>query len=296
MQPVSKVLIFGSNGQDGYYLRELLKRKNINHIGVSRGNSDIKGDVSDYDFVYKQIFQYKPTHIFHFAANSTTRHEAIFDNHLSISTGTLNILESVRLLCPDIKVFISGSAMQFKNNGTPIDENTPFDASSPYSVARIQSVYAARYYRTKFCLKVYVGYFFHHDSPLRTEKHVNQKIVIAVKRINSGSKEKLKLRNIEFKKEFNYAADLVEAAWILINQNSVFEAVIGSGKAFSIRDWLECCFNEVEKRWQDYVQVESNFVDENKVLVSKPTLIKSLGWEPQVNFTQLVDIMMNNNN
>ena len=154
MQPVSKVLIFGSNGQDGYYLRELLTRKNINHIGISRGNSDIKGDVSDYDFVYKQIFQYKPTHIFNFAANSTTRHEAIFDNHLSISTGTLNILESVRLLCPDIKVFISGSAMQFKNNGTPIDENTPFDASSPYSVERIQSVYAARYYRTKFCLKV----------------------------------------------------------------------------------------------------------------------------------------------
>ena len=296
MQPVSKVLIFGSNGQDGYYLRELLTRKNINHIGISRGNSDIKGDVSDYDFVYKQIFQYKPTHIFHFAANSTTRHEAIFDNHLSISTGTLNILESVRLLCPDIKVFISGSAMQFKNNGTPIDENTPFDASSPYSVARIQSVYAARYYRTKFCLKVYVGYFFHHDSPLRTEQHVNQKIAMAVKRINSGSKEKLKLRNIEFKKEFNYAADLVEAAWILINQNSVFEAVIGNGKAFSIRDWLECCFSEVEKRWQDYVQVESNFVDENKVLLSKPTLIKSLGWEPRVNFTQLVDIMMNNNN
>src|SRR5277367_2342099 len=108
--------------------------------------------------------------------------------------------------------------MQFKNEGLPIDELTPFEASSPYSVSRIQSVYAARYYRSVFGLEVYTGYFFNHDSPLRAENHVNQKIAAAVKRIGAGSNEKLYLGNINVRKEFNYAGELVEAVWILVNQ------------------------------------------------------------------------------
>ena len=170
------VIVFGASGQDGYYLNELLQKQNINVIKVSRKIGDLIGNIADYSFVESIIKEYQPKYIFHFAANSTTHHRALFENHESISTGTLNVLEAVRLHCPATKVFLSGSAMQFKNEGFPISEQTPFEASSPYSVARIQSVYAARYYRDKFGLKVYVGYFFNHDSPLRTEQHVNQKI------------------------------------------------------------------------------------------------------------------------
>jgi GDPmannose 4,6-dehydratase len=290
-----KAIIIGSNGQDGFYLSKLLNRENIEFLCISRNGTDIKGDVSDYNFIKDQIKSYQPNFIFLFAAKSTTRHEALFENHQTICTGTLNVLEAIRIYCSSAKVFLSGSAMQFKNNGLPIDEQTPFDASSPYSVARIQSVYAARYYRKAFGLQIYFGYFFNHDSPFRTEQHVNQKIIKAVKRIAAGSSEKLGLGNIDVKKEFNYAADIVEAIWILINQNEIFEAVLGSGKAYSIREWLEYCFYKIDKNWQDYVVIRQDYIPEYKILVSNPKRIRKLGWKGKVNFEQLADIMFEQN-
>lgn len=287
-----RAIIFGSTGQDGFYLTRLLEYNNYQVIGIDKREGMRRGDVSDYGFVEETIKSFQPNYVFHFAAISSTQHYALFENHKTISTGTLNILESVRLYCPDAKVFLAGSAMQFKNDGLPIDELTPFDASSPYAVARIQSVYAARYYRNKFCLKVYVGYFFNHDSPLRTEQHVNQMIVKAVKRIANGSNEKLVLGDIYVKKEFNYAADVVDAVWIFVNQNRIFEAVIGSGEAYSIKDWLEYCFNKINKKWEDFVIINQEYVPEYKLLVSYPVLIKKLGWKVKVSFTELADIML----
>jgi len=288
-----KAIIFGANGQDGQYLSQLLQNKKIKVIGVSRsGKQWTKGDVADLHFVESLIKQHNPDYIFHFAAISTTKHSALFDNHKAISTGTLNILESVKKHCPKCKVFLSGSALQFKNKGLPIDEKTPFEANNPYSVARIQSVYAGRYYRNVFGLQVYVGYFFNHDSPLRGEQHVNQKIALSIKRIINGSNEKLELGNIDVKKEFNFAGDIVEAVWILVNQNIVYEAVIGSGKAYSIKNWLEYCFKKTNKKWQDFVTKKKDFVADYKILVSNPKLIKSIGWRPKVDFFKLADLMM----
>lgn len=287
------VLIFGANGQDGYYLNNLLQAKGFNVVKISRRNADVCGDVSDFVFVSALIQRYLPSYIFHLAANSTTQHYALFENHLSISTGTLNILESAKLHCSKAKIFISGSAMQFKNSGMPIDEQTTFEASSPYSIARIQSVYAARYYRKAFGLKVYVGYFFNHDSPLRTEKHINQKIAKAAQRIVNGSKESLKLGNVDVQKEFSYAGDIVEAIWLLINQDNVFEAVIGSGKAYKIKDWVECCFGHFKLDWEDFVVLEENFVPEYTILISNPQLMMGLGWQPKVDIAQLANMMIN---
>lgn len=290
-----KAIIFGVNGQDGYYLTELLTLNKVEVIGVSPFDGVwIKGDVADFAFVEALIKSHQPEYIFHFAANSTTHHSALFDNHKAISTGTLNILESVKNHCSSAKVFLSESAMQFKNEGLPIDEKTPFAASSAYSVVRIQSVYAGRYYRDVFGLQVYAGYFFNHDSPLRTERHVNQKIAATVKRIANGSKESLELGNIDVQKEFNYAGDIVEAVWLLVNQTAVFEAVIGSGKAYSLKDWADYCFKKVNKKWQDFVIIKKDFVPEYKILVSNPQLIKSIGWQPKIDFYQLADLMINN--
>jgi len=292
MERAVTAIVFGHNGQDGQYLCQLLKREGINVIGISRSGGGLVGDVSDYVFVKSQIEQHQPKYIFHLAAKSTTHHSALFENHQTICTGTLNILEAVRLNNPEAKVFLSGSAMQFKNEGVPIDEQTAFDASSAYSVARIQSVYAARYYRQRFNLKVYIGYFFNHDSPYRTEQHVNQKIAQAVIRIANGSDEKLELGNIDVKKEFNYAGDIIEAVWLLVNQNSVFEAVIGSGSAYSIKQWLEYCFKKIGKRWEDYVVLKKDFVSEYRLLVSNPETIKSIGWRKKLSFNQLADSMI----
>ena len=141
-------LIFGSAGQDGYYLSQLLQKNQINVIGISRGSGEVIGSVSDYQLVHDLVKNHKPEYIFHLAANSTTNHDVLFENHETISTGTLNILESVRLYSPKTKVFLSGSGLQFLNTGQPINEKTPFNASNAYAVSRIQSVYAARYFRS----------------------------------------------------------------------------------------------------------------------------------------------------
>lgn len=290
---MTSAIIFGITGQDGFYLNVLLKKLQIEVIGVARSSGSwLQGDVADFAFVSKLIKKHQPDYVFHLAANSTTRHEALFENHVTISTGTLNILESVRLSCPTAKVFLSGSALQFKNEGLPIDEQTVFAAQSPYAVSRIQSVYAARYYRQAYNLKVYVGYFFNHDSVLRTEQYVNQKIVAAVNRIAKGSTEKLVLGNIDVKKEFNYAGDIVEAIWKLVNQDLQFEAVIGCGQAYSIRDWVEYCFKKINKTWTDYTIEEQNYIPEYKILVSNPKLIKALGWQPKVTMYDLADKML----
>jgi len=288
-----KALIFGANGQDGRFLSALLESKfKAKVLGVSRSGGSVRGDVGDSTFVASVIREYEPELIFHLAAESSTRHEALFENHSAISTGTLNILESVRRYAPSAKVFLSGSAMQFRNEGLPIDEQTPFEASSPYSIARIQSVYAARYFRKAFGMRIYVGFFFNHDSQFRSERHVNQKIVAAAHRIAGGSTEKLVLGNIQVRKEFNYAADMVDAGMTLIGQENVFEAVIGSGKAHTIEEWVDYCFSKVGLDWRKSVEQEKNYVPEYQTLVSDPSLIRRLGWAPQVDLAGLADIMM----
>ena len=288
-----KAIIFGINGQDGYYLRQLLLNNNIEVIGVSRSNNLwLNGDISNTKLVEDLIKKHKPEFIFHFAAISTTQHKAVLENHNAISLGTLNILESVKNYSPKSRVFLSGSAMQFENKGVPINEQTPFKGSSLYSVARIQSVYAARYYRDGFGLKIYIGYFFNHDSPLRSDSHVNKMIASAVKRIAMGSNERLELGNINVCKEFSFAGDVVKAVWQLVNQDIIFETVIGSGAAYSIKEWTECCFEKINKNWENFVDVKTNFTPDYMILVSEPTLIHSMGWEPEVDFNQMVDIMM----
>jgi GDPmannose 4,6-dehydratase len=286
-----KAVIFGANGQDSFYLRPLLESHNIETIGVARSGEGVIGDVSDLQFVEKIIKKEQPNYIFHLAANSTMRHEALFDNHAAISTGTINILEAVYRHSKQSKVFLSGSAMQFENRGTPIDEHTQFAPLNAYAVSRIHSVYAGRYYRS-LGIKVYVGYFFNHDSPRRTERHVNQEIVLAVKRIASGSNEKLAVGDRTVKKEFNFAGDIMEAVWCLVNQDTVFEAVLGSGKAYSIEDWISLCFGVVNLDWRDYVTAKENFRSEYRILVSDPKLIKSLGWQPKMDIKELAELMM----
>jgi len=290
---LKRALIFGANGQDGYYLNKLLQLNNIEVISISRKSGSIIGDVADSEFVENIIKDRQPSYVFHFAANSTTKHTALLENHATISSGTLNILEAVKKHSPYAKVFISGSAMQFKNDGNPISEKTPFESSSAYSAERIYSVYLSRYYREKFNLKTYVGYLFNHDSPFRTENHINQKIVMSAINIAKGSQEKLMIGNIDVKKEFNYAGDIVTAIWKLVSQNDVNEMIIGSGVAYDIRLWLEYCFNKMGLKWQEHTIQDEKFITDYKLLVSDPKLLMSIGWKPTKNIFELADIMLN---
>ncbi len=287
-----KAIIFGINGQDGYYLNEICQMKHIDVIGISRSQGNwIQGDVSNFNFVENFIKKEIPDYIIHVAANSTTKHDALFENHETISTGTLNILEAVKRHSPESRVFITGSGVQFENNGRPISETDNFEAKSPYSVARIQSVYAARYFRS-LGIRVYVGYLFHHESPLRHGSHVSKIITNTVKRIANGSDEKITLGDISVKKEWAYAGDIAEGIFSLIRQDKIFEACIGTGKAYSIQDWLEICFDSINKNWQEFVNIRESFVPEYKILVSDPSIINSTGWQPKISFENLSDMML----
>ena len=288
-----KALIFGGNGQDGYYLTRLCQKHNIQPIPISRSTPSHQGDVSNFQEVEQLVKHNTPDYIFHIAANSTTRHDAIFDNHATISTGTLNILETVYKYSPQTKVFITGSGLQFENKGEAITENAQFIANSPYSIARIHSVYAARYYRS-LGLKTYVGYLFHHESSLRKPNHMSKKIVLAAQRIANGSQEVIEIGDINVQKEWTFAGDVAEGIFTLIKQDNIYEAVIGSGITYSIENWLEKCFSLIGKNWQQYVKLIEGFSSEYQCLVCQPTTIKSLGWSPVVTFSDLSIMMMNN--
>jgi len=284
-------LIFGANGQDGFYLSELLHQQGYKVIGVSRSGGFLQTDINDFKAVSILINEYKPEFIFHLAANSTTRHDVIFENHSTISTGTLNILEAVKQYSNNSKVFISGSGLQFVNNNLPIKETDAFEARDAYSVSRIHSVYAARYYR-RLGLKVYVGYFFNHDSPRRTDRHMAMKIASFALKVSKGSTEKLEIGDINTIKEWTYAGDVVKGVWTLVNQDKIFEANIGSGIGYSIKDWLDVCFQLIGKNWHDYIFEKNDFVAEYKQLVSDSSLIFSLGWKPEVSLNQLAQKML----
>lgn len=284
-------IIFGANGQDGHYLSELLQQNDCKVVAVSRHGNYIHADVADYSSVSELVKQYKPDFIFHLAAHSTTKHEALFENHHTIAGGTLNILEAVKNFSSHTKVFICGSGLQFRNEDKPIKETDPFEARDAYSISRIQSVFAARYFRT-LGIKVYVGYFFNHDSPLRSENHMTKKISEAAKRIANGSKEKLEIGDVSVIKEYGFAGDIVKGIWKLINQEGIFEANISTGRGYSIEDWLHQCFTLINKNWKDHVVIKKDFVPEYRQLVSDPSLIFSLGWKPEVSFEQLAKMMM----
>ena len=286
-----KALVLGANGQDGPYLIEALRARGIEATGFSRSGPWSPLDVADREAVAAVVSSTRPDYVFQLAARSTTRHEALFENHAAISTGCLNVLEAVRAHAPGARVFIAGSAVQFRNVGEPIDEDAPFEASSAYAVARIQSVYAARYFRS-LGVKAYVGYLFHHDSPRRGAGHLSAIIAQAARRIAGGSGETLEIGDPSVVKEWTFAGDAMEAAVTLASQDDVFEAVIGTGEGHSVEEWLQTCFSRVNLAWRDHARIKSGFRAEYPRLVSRPVRLRALGWRPRVGFDELASMMM----
>ena len=286
------VLIFGAGGQDGFYLKRQCEEKGYQAVGVSRSGDWLHGNVADYSRVEELIKTCKPEYVFHLAACSSTGHEALFDNHEAISTGSINILEAVYRHSRHTRVFITGSGLQFENAGKPISERHRFDPNSPYAVSRIHSAYAARYFRS-LGIQAYVGYLFHHESPLRKPPHVGRIIVSAAQRAAQGSQDKLQIGNISVEKEWSFSGDIVSGMLTLVEQDRVYEAVIGSGKAYTIEKWLELCFGFVGRQWQDHVSIDEAYRPEYARLVSDPSTMFSMGWSPKVGMEELASMMMN---
>jgi GDPmannose 4,6-dehydratase len=289
---MQKAIIFGAGGQDGIYMAELCVKNNIQPIKISRhATADYNASVADKDFVNALVKKEQPDYIFHLAANSTTRYDALFENHETISSGTLYILDAVKHHSPHTKVLITGSGVQFKNTGNPISENTEFEAGNAYAIARIQSVYAARFFRS-LGIKTYVAYLFHHESPYRKEHHVSKMITDKIKNIVRGNADKISIGDVSVEKEWAFAEDIVEGIFTLVNQDEVFEATVGTGIVHSINDFLEECFSQVNLDMNQYVETKQNFTSEYPKLVSDPTTINKLGWKAKTDLQKLVHILL----
>ena len=286
------VLIFGAGGQDGHYVSQICRARGLAVVGCSRSpGAWLQGDVADRQFVEALVREHRPAYIFQLAAHSTTGHEALFDNHAAIASGTLNVLEAAKLHAPQARIFLPGSGVMFKNEGRPLCERDAFEASSPYAVARIHAVYAGRYYRG-LGLRVYVGYLFHHESPLRKAGHVSRMIAGAARRAAAGAAAPIEIGDIAVEKEWTFAGDIAAGMFALADQDDVFEAAIGSGRAYSIRQWLDACFSVAGCDWREHVKLRADFVPEYRRLVSDPATMLNLGWAPTVGFNELAAMMM----
>jgi GDPmannose 4,6-dehydratase len=291
--PHDNVIVFGASGQDGRYLCDLLRNRGAEPIGVARSSGPwMRGDVRDGAFVDDLIRTANPTHVFHLAANSTTEHGALFENHETISTGTLAILEAVRRHAPTARVFITGSGVQFANVGAPIRETDAFEAASAYAVARIQSVYAARYYRS-LGVHAYVGYLFHHDSPLRRGHHVSKLVIEGLRRIQRGETNVLSVADPSVHREWVFAGDVVRGMLALVEQDATFEATIGSGIARPIHDWIRVCANELQLDDRTFsVVTDDDFDPAFRILVSDPGTMRTLNWEVSLSLEELAAMMV----
>jgi GDPmannose 4,6-dehydratase len=275
-------MIFGSNGQDGRLMSKLYD----NVIGLSHKDCD----VSDYNRISHVINDIKPDIIYNFAARSSTKHSVTFENHTTITTGTLNILEAIKTYSPKTKVFITGSGLQFRSENKPIHESNPFEANNSYSAARIYSTYLARYYRT-IGIKTYVGYLFHHESQHRQPTSISKIILNAARRISEGHKEVLEIGDLDVFKEWTYAGDVVNGIKTLVEQDKITEAVIGSGDGYTIKDWAELCFSYYGLNYLDHITTKSSFKSEYSYLISDPRTMRSIGWRPMIDLRRLLEIM-----
>jgi GDPmannose 4,6-dehydratase len=288
-----KAIILGAGGQDGHFLcKHLLKQGHEVLCFSHRSGSNYPAlDVGDFEKVENIVREIKPDYVYHLAAKSSTRHEFILQNQRSIVSGTLAILEAVDKFSRNTKVFLASSGLIFRNEQRPIAAEDELQISSAYSVARIEALQIARYYRSRG-IKVYVGHLFNHESPLRPSGAVVRSLVKDVVDISVGKTETFTIGNPEVVKEWMWAGDAVAAIQIFIRQDDIFEICLADGEGISVRRYAELCCEKVGISYQSHHVTSSGYQTEYSMLVGNSETIRGLGWSPKVNIESLVARMV----
>lgn len=271
-------LIFGISGQDGAYLSQLLLAKGYTVHGTSRDaeissfaaldSLGLRDQISvhsttptDFRSVVQTISRTEPDEIYNLSGQSSVG--LSFDQPVetlhSISTGTLNMLESIRFLNRSVKFYNAGSSECFGNTGlTPADEDTPFRPRSPYAVAKATAHWAVANYRESYDLFACSGILFNHESPLRPARFVTRKIVNAAARIAAGDKDRLTLGNISVRRDWGWAPEYVDAMWRVLQHETPEDFVIASGATFSLQDFVAGAFAHFDLDWKEHVDLNTN--------------------------------------
>jgi GDPmannose 4,6-dehydratase len=277
-----KAIITGSNGQDGWYLEKLLRHYRVEPIPIP---SDSYIDLNSGPIVQSFVDNVQPDFVFHLAAKSTVSHNSSVANHHIISNGSFNLLDAAHRFARNCRVFLAGSAYQFKNEGKPISETDPWDTTSVYCAARGYSKLLADAYRAQG-LMAYFGYFFHHESPRRGSEHMSQRIAKAAR-----NHEPIEIGDPSVVKEWTFAADAMEAVWSLVNQDVIFEANIGTGIGHSIAAFADLCYAAHSLDWKNYVKTSEDYISPYRSLTCNPERIFSTGWRPRTTIEELAELM-----
>lgn len=310
-----KALITGISGQDGSYLAEFLLKKGYEVYGfvrrLSTPNVDnyhhikdkitiISGDLLDQGSMVDALVESSPDEVYNLAAQSfvaTSWKQPVLTGEFTALAVT-RMLEAIRQVNKKIKFYQASSSEMFgKVAEVPQKETTRFHPRSPYGVAKAYGHYITVNYRESYDMFAVSGILFNHESPRRGLEFVTRKISNGVARIHLGKQEKLELGSLEPKRDWGYAADYVEAMWMMLQQSQADDYVIGTGENHSVREFVELAFGVVGiDNWQDYVvsnvkahmrpaEVEHLIADASKAK-------KILGWQPKTSFKELVELMV----
>ena len=314
---MKKALITGINGQDGSYLAEFLLEKGYEVFGTLKRNSVAENQTARLDKVYDKIKLFyadltdlsslisviqktQPDEIYNLAAQSHVR--ISFDQPIYTAqvtgVGTLNMLEAVRLIKPDAKIYQASSSEMFGNS---IDfdgfqrETTAMYPVSPYGCAKVYSYNICRNYRNSYNMFISNGILFNHESPRRGTNFVTNKVVKEAVKIKLGLSKKLALGNLDATRDWGHAKDYVEAMWMILQLENPDDYVCATGISHSVKELCEYVFGKLELSYQDYVVMDEKFLrpEELNDLKGDPTKLKKhTGWEPTYTFETMLDEMI----
>lgn len=305
-----KAFITGVTGQDGHYLSDLLNEKGYEVFGLVRRTSQAKkipanivtvpGDVTDSGII-DLVSYINPDEIYNLAAMSHVGESfKIPQTTFQINAmGTLNLLEAAKKV--NAKFYQASTSELFGISKPPQDESTPFHPRSPYGVSKLASFYSTVNYREAYGLFACNGILFNHESPIRGDDFVTQKVVKAVARMSGYGFEipdhlKLRLGNLDSKRDWGHAKDYVRGMWLMLQQETPDDYVLATGETHSIRELLDVCFSYIGiKDWTPYVESDASLFRPSEVpaLCGNPAKAERiLGWRREYTFHSLIKEMM----
>ena len=307
-------LITGIGGQDGAYLAQLLLNKGYAVFGTSRDAGvsgfgslvrlGIIGQVEllsmaphDFKSTLTVISKVQPDEIYHLAGQTSVglSFEQPSETIESITIGTLNILEALRFLKMPAKFYHASSSECFGDTGgVPADEHTSFNPVSPYAVAKSSAHWLVRNYREAHNMFAVNGILFNHESELRPERFVTQKVVRAAYRIAQGSTEKLTLGALCISRDWGWAPEYVEAMWLMLQAEQADDFVIATGQANSLKDFVAQTFACFDLDWTQHVAHDDQLMRPNEIAWSQGNPEKAqqlLGWQATKRMNDVIKIL-----
>jgi GDPmannose 4,6-dehydratase len=252
----------------------------------------------DFRSVFLAIKQSNPDEVYYLAGQSSVglSFEQPAEAIQSVVIGTLNMLEAIRMADKDIRFYNAGSSECFGDTqGLPANEETPFNPRSPYAVAKASAYWLVNNYREAYGLFACTGLLFNHESPLRPERFVTQKIISTAMRIANGSSETLNLGRLDISRDWGWAAEYVDAMWRMLQLEKPEDFVIATGKTYLLEDFVRLTFAAFDLDWLEHVKRSEEFMRPTDLLISKadPSKAKNtLCWQAHIDMPKVVTKMI----